>query len=265
VANLPKYHALCRPSTAARDTFSFSTLLPDEIQNENADRKRTAIINHTQKQFASPPPEIREPQPQITAEKIETAVLPKPPVEKAEPIPLPKSEISDRGNERHRYLQTLVKRIGERKGFLATVEKTVFGGIGKIDVALESEALKIACEITVTNTIDYELQNINKCLAAGYSPVIIVSPDEGHLLKIKQKAEDNFSGSELAKIFFLTPEAVADFLESITGTDGLVGNKTKGFKVSIEYKEQPQADEATRVNAVRDMLSEVFDRENRDE
>lgn len=268
VANLPKYNALCRPSTAARDTFSFATLAPiKEIQKESAVQKRDAIINYTQERFAPLPEPVDEQQPQIKDEKIETVTLPEPVIKKAEPVSLPpqKNEISDRGNERHRYLQTLVKRIGERKGFLATIEKAVFDGIGKIDVALESETLKIACEITVTNTIDYEMQNINKCLAAGYSPVIVVSPDEEHLLKLKQKAKDSFSDSELAKIYFLMPEAVADFLESVGGKDALAEDKTKGFKVSIEYKEQPQTAETTRVKTVRDMLRQVFDRENRDE
>ena len=51
VANLPKYHALCRPATAARDTFSFATAAPPPPPMNNF---KDVIIEQTRKEYATP-------------------------------------------------------------------------------------------------------------------------------------------------------------------------------------------------------------------
>jgi hypothetical protein len=61
VANLPKYHALCRPVTAARDTFLFATDPPPPPPAKNYARE---IIERTRRQYSSD----YEPQPEIIAE-----------------------------------------------------------------------------------------------------------------------------------------------------------------------------------------------------
>ena len=81
----------------------------------------------------------------------------------------------------HAYLQNVVKRIGERCGYRAAIELPVMGGVGKIDVALENENHRVAVEIARTNTADYELNNIQKCLAAGFDHVVILATDLAHL------------------------------------------------------------------------------------
>ena len=73
-----------------------------------------------------------------------------------------------RGGQQHKYLQQLVKRIVEDKGYKATIEKAILKGMGKVDVALEKHERSIACEISVTSTEDYELSNLQKCLAGGF-------------------------------------------------------------------------------------------------
>jgi hypothetical protein len=51
VANLPKYHALCRPATAAKDTFSFATDPPLPLPKQNF---KEAIIEQTRREYAAP-------------------------------------------------------------------------------------------------------------------------------------------------------------------------------------------------------------------
>jgi hypothetical protein len=51
VANLPKYHALCRPVTAARDTFSMTTFAPPAAPEKNF---AALIIEQTQRQYGEP-------------------------------------------------------------------------------------------------------------------------------------------------------------------------------------------------------------------
>src|SRR5205085_2897851 len=72
----------------------------------------------------------------------------------------------------HRYLQTLIKKMAETRGYKATIEAQTPDGTGKVDVLLEKDTKTIACEICVTTDAAWELHNIQKCLAAGYSIVI---------------------------------------------------------------------------------------------
>lgn len=50
VANLPKYHALCRPATAARDTFSFATDPPPPVPSRSFTQ---AIIENTRREYGT--------------------------------------------------------------------------------------------------------------------------------------------------------------------------------------------------------------------
>ena len=70
----------------------------------------------------------------------------------------------------------LVKRLAESQGYRATIEKEILGGVGKIDIALEQDEEKIACEISVTSSGRHELGNVQKCLAAGYRPTMYCPP-----------------------------------------------------------------------------------------
>ncbi|MBK8464957.1 MAG: type IV secretion system DNA-binding domain-containing protein [Chloracidobacterium sp.] len=198
------------------------------------------------------PPDAREKHSPATAEqqpdRVGTAIP-------ADPISMPvPNSVANQGLQQHRYLQSLVKRMGEDKGFRVTIEKPVFGGIGKIDVALENETLRIACEISVTNEPDYEVQNIRKCLSAGYSPVILISADKRHLGKIREKAGEQLSAEEHSTIEFLTPDEFYDWLKDLdlgeTGSD----EKVKGFRVKVKLKSVEQTDQTTRKKAISDVV-----------
>src|SRR5439155_11091472 len=109
--------------------------------------------------------------------KPERPIREKPKLKPEEPPPLGK------GGQQHKYLQEMVKRLAEDKGFKATIEKPVLGGKGSIDVALEKNGRLIACEIAVSTTSGWELGNIQKCLAAGFEIVLVISPEKKNLTK----------------------------------------------------------------------------------
>jgi len=58
----------------------------------------------------------------------------------------------------HRYLQTLIKKLANQRGFKAVIEQEVDGG--RVDVSLLKDGLTIACEIALHNSADYEVKNI---------------------------------------------------------------------------------------------------------
>jgi hypothetical protein len=139
----------------------------------------------------------------------------------------------------HRYLQQIVKRIAEKYGFIATLEMPVLGGTGRIDVTLENGDIKLACEIAVTNTPEYEVQNIQKCFGAGYDEVIVISVDANHLAEITDVAREALGAGKLEHVAFIKPERFHQHLESLLriGSVTDTANKVKGYTVVSSHAE----------------------------
>ncbi|REJ76324.1 MAG: DUF87 domain-containing protein [Acidobacteria bacterium] len=166
------------------------------------------------------------------------------------------SPFQDRGHAKHVYIQKLLKRIGERSGFVSNIEQQVFGGAGKVDVALEKDGLRIGCEIAITNSVEYEISNIQKCFAAGFEHVAVVSEDEQHLAKIRKYSSELVSGLQKEKLHFLSPENFHHFLDSVTNTKigSETGSRVKGYKITIESAPE---NEAERIKAITKILDEA--------
>lgn len=95
--------------------------------------------------------------------------------------PVPRYEPKEQGGggKQHKYLAQLVKQLAEERSFKASIEEPILDGAGRVDVHLSQGERKIAVEISVTTGRDWELQNVEKCLSAGYEEVLVVSTN-GH-------------------------------------------------------------------------------------
>lgn len=187
--------------------------------------------------------------------KVEQPVVKEPAVavvkEKAE-VKVP--EIQEKGKSQHRYLQTLIKRMAEEKGFRAVIEQPTSDGLGKVDVSLEHDGRKIACEISVTTTDEHELSNIEKCLASGYEKVILCSPDKKNLEKIKTLVAKKLKESERERVLFLQPEELFFFLEKEAASWAGKEERIKGYKVKVQY----QPVEESKKKAKREAVGQVI-------
>lgn len=86
-----------------------------------------------------------------------------------------------RGGAVHQYLQSLVSQQATASGYSVQVEQKVAGTDESVDVVVEKNGLMTAVEIAVTSTAERELQNIRKCLVAGYHRVVVLFVDPGTL------------------------------------------------------------------------------------
>lgn len=131
----------------------------------------------------------------------------------------------------HRYLQTFVKKIAEQRGFKASIEEEVEGG--RIDVVLIKDDVKIACEIAVSNSVEYEVKNVLKCKNTGYPIIFIVSKDAKHLEKIKEKALPELG--EIKATYFVTTDKLTEYLDSLTGNKE--ETRIRGYRVNVRYRQ----------------------------
>jgi hypothetical protein len=135
----------------------------------------------------------------------------------------------------HRYLQTLIKRMAESRGYVASIEQPTPDGKGRVDVALERNGKKIAVEVCVTTPKEWEMQNIRKCIAAGYDVIVECSKDKQVLENLRVKVQEEFDGSLLDKILLFEPEALFSYLDAEVAKDASTETRMKGYRVKVSY------------------------------
>lgn len=120
-----------------------------------------------------------------------------------------------RGGRQHKYIQSLLKRVGVERGFDVATELAVLDGHGHVDVALEKNGLRIGCEIAVSTSVSHELNNLSKCLAAGFNYAALVSSEEGTLRNAERRFVSELSEVQRGRVRFLTPDGFIGWLENV--------------------------------------------------
>ena len=219
--NLEVGEAICRVERAEFD-FNLKTFPLPPLERGVAEKRREQIIALSRERYATSresvekalAPEPAEPTgpppgPQARKEKIAKSV----PVPAAGLIVQPAAPPSEgRGGAQHKYLQQLIKRWAESRGYTVTIEKQILEGLGSVDVALEKDGQGIACEISITTTVEHELANVQKCLAAGFDHVVFVSTSKGVLDEARKTISAELAGDQLKHVRFLSPEQLFQFI-----------------------------------------------------
>jgi len=159
-----------------------------------------------------------------------------------------------KSSSQHRYLQTLIKRMAQDKGFRVIVEEATPNKDGRVDVGLERNGKRIACEVSVTTGDEHELGNIVKCLEAGYDAVVLCSSDRKTLDKVKRLATQRLSEPDLAKVFFLQPEDLFFYLEQEAASGAAGEERVKGYKVNVRYEPVAEAEKMAKRAAISKVI-----------
>ncbi len=183
------------------------------------------------KEAPSPPPVEKVP---VVVERVETRA-PLPQAEAPPPkAPAPESHRPGKGGAEHTYLQELVKRWAEEQGFRAAVEEQIAGSRESIDVALYRGETRIACEISVTTPLEYEVGNVEKCLAAGFGVVAVVSLKKSRLAKLEKLLTDSLPPESRARVHLFTPEELLSWLADQPAYEEK--GVTRGYRVKVRYR-----------------------------
>ena len=180
------------------------------------------------------------------------------------PIPreVPSRELG-RGGPEHRYLQELVKRWAESRGFRAVVEEKTPDGTGQVDVALDGHGTRIACEISVASTPEQEVGNAEKCLKGGFDHVVIVSRKKAHLARVGKLVRARIAESDLARVSFFIPEELFSFLDGRT-VPGPVEKTVGGYKVRVTYTKLDKEEEERRYKDLVEVVAKSIRRLKRE-
>jgi type IV secretion system coupling TraD/TrwB family protein len=225
------------------------------VRIEPAQTRKQEVPSRAEEQEATRAPfPVREPP--RTEVSPRPAVPPPPPPKRATREETPVPPLGHGGPE-HQYLQDLVKRWGEAKGYRATIEEPTPDGKGKVDVALRTDDFSLACEISVTSTVAQEVGNVLKCLDAGFHEVAILALKRPRLQKIEAVLKAKLPPPDLARVHFLSPEELFTMLSLRPVTkEKIVG----GYKVRVRRTPVDSEEEAARYQALKDVIGKSLRR-----
>jgi hypothetical protein len=275
--NLQVGEAICRVERAEFD-FNLKTRPLPPVERALADSRREKIIAHSREQYAmereaveatlspkEPAPDVKPvpPVPQTptpVVEALRAVAIPKQEIER-KPVPTtphlkPPSPLptEGRGGQQHKYLQELVRRWASSKGYKTTIEKPILDGLGAVDVALEKDGRSIACEISVTTSVEHEIGNVQKCLAAGFDHVVLLLTERKMMARGKEAVAAALGVEERARVQVLTTEELFVFLDSLDAhAAGSVG-KVRGYKVKVDYQAVGEGEQKARKQAISQVI-----------
>lgn len=282
LVGLARGEAIVRLGTASRD-FNLKTLPLPDLAPE-AEERRTGIVDRSRERYGTPietlrtllrarygpadeSVEAKPSQPREEASPVpprglepETVSDDAPPPSETEPTTLdtPKTRRTPidpvlatpgRGGQEHKYLQHLVKRLAEERGFRASIEEPA--GDGRADVVLRKEDLSVAVEISITTDVAHEAENIAKCMRAGFTQVLFVSPD------VKRR-------KELAKRFADTtppvrccgPDEIVAMFDTLATGPATNESTVRGYKVKVTRQTVSPEDVAARRATVASVIAQ---------
>jgi hypothetical protein len=269
--------AIARIDNSQGDCNLKTYLLPP-IAEEVSGQRREAISARSRERYAvrrAEPERAPEPAREVTPPAGPAAASMAPSVQAAPaPAPPPPAPARERratpeapaalgrGGPEHQYLQELVKRWGEAKGYRATVEEPLASG-GKVDVALRREGHALACEISVTSSVAQEIGNVEKCLAAGFDEVVLLALNRATLARVREALASRLPPEAASRARCLSPEEFFTFLDAPAPPPE--ETMVAGYKVKVKYRPAEGEAASHKSKAVTDLILKSLKRLKREE
>jgi hypothetical protein len=240
---------------------------PGQTIQESARPQRSKADDVQTEAADSPPVTPETPEPSPPAPKSKKASKRREKASQEPPVAIPDESmreeiyaLTSNKPSQHRYLQSLIKRIAQDKGFRVNLEEETPTKDGRVDVGLERNGKRIACEVSVTTGEDHELSNIRKCLRAGYDTVIMCSQERKTVDKVQRLAGKELSADELERVRFFQPDDLFFYLDEEAAREASREERVKGYKVKVEYKPTAEKEKKERREAVGQVIAQALGR-----
>jgi hypothetical protein len=292
--NLEAGQAVARVERSDYD-FNLSVPLPAEPDKNSAAARRQEVTTVSREKYGTKRADVeamlaksRETVPTVApptsppakpvadlskASEVPKEVMPTPTIETKPPIvteiPKPKVELPaakhepprdlGRGGAQHQAIQQRIKQAAEELGFRSVIEKPVLDGQGSVDLWLERTGQTIACEISISTTIDHEVRNVAKCLKAGVPKVMVICLDDERLRKIDNAVSGSLGSEMAARVEYFQPDQFVAYLKTIPAeipkeqTTVRRGYKIKRVISEISTEQQKEK-EASAIRAIADFM-----------
>jgi Type IV secretion-system coupling protein DNA-binding domain len=206
-----------------------------------------------------PLPKIVEaPTPTVSEKKISESPPIVPPKAIAPSEPEPPKDLG-KGGGQHKAIQQRFKKVAEDLGFRSIVEHPIAGSKEGIDLFLKRGPQEIACEISISTTIDHEVLNASKCLKAGIATVAMICLDDARLQKIAAAVSGSLGPDVSARVAYFRPDPFIEYLKSLPVPPPQTSEKTyAGYKVKHSLPKLSQEEQQTKEDLAHKLLSEAL-------
>jgi len=161
-----------------------------------------------------------------------------------------------------RILRNDIKKMAESRNYKVLFEEPILGE-GLVDVGLFKNEVRIAVEIYVVTPEPFEIQNIQKCIIAGYNPIIVCSKDRKILETVWKIVETTLDFVTKSKILFLDPKGLLLYLDQLAANELSSEQIIKGYRVKVEYTAVPEDVAKAKLNSILKILTDSIRREKR--
>jgi hypothetical protein len=287
--NLGVGEAICRIERSEYD-FNLRTLPLPNVEPDVAKRRRERVVAGSRERYASrksevdacllqtvAPPrteqatEVKRPRKEKLEPQQEKPEKPgrtsapshvpaRPPEEEPVKVTPPAMSTLGRGGPQHKYLQELVKRWAMSRGYHTVIEKPILDGLGSVDVGLEKDGHSIACEICVTTTVEHEVGNVQKCLAAGFDRVVLISSEHKMIAKAKEAVRTAIAEEQQKQVEVLTPEEFFAFMEALEAGAADREETVRGYKVKVRYQPVGEDEKKAKKQAISHVIVQALRR-----
>lgn len=170
-----------------------------------------------------------------------------------------------KGGYQHRILQDRIRAVAEQRGFRVMLEMPVGKGRESVDVGLIRDDLRIACEVSVTTTIDHEVGNVRKCLQERFDLIAVVTSNERRLKQIEAAVVGCLDAASAAKVQYFQPEAFLQHVCNLPPLEEILAvpsapppteTSRKGWRVKRVFTSLTEDERAAKEAAAFRLLSE---------
>lgn len=249
--------------------FTMSTLQLKNIEPDTAEITKNALIARSREKYGTAretveqsleylkdeKPLEKEREPRVVHEEVKESIVPQsiekvveeisePPLIAAVEEVVAPIEITDgKTKERlvrqkelseHRYTQMYIKKMAEARGYVATIEQPTQNG-GSVDILLEKNGKRIACEIGCTTTVACEVHNIQKCLDEGYEIVVALATNQTLMPVIQREIETQIKANDLSRVMVADSHMFLTYLDYEIASEASTEIRIKGYRVKTEY------------------------------
>ena len=168
-----------------------------------------------------------------------------------------------RGGADHQMIVTRLTDEAIKLGYRATKEMSVADG--RVDLAIESRQRRIAVEVAVSANTAHEIENLTKCLEAGFDFVVSLSPSESTTKNIERAAGRTFDELKFGKLRFFSLPLMLDWLSGFVEADAQIVTIPKekfkvidGRRIRVKRVEMTEAErqkmEADQLETIAEMV-----------
>jgi hypothetical protein len=286
--NLEAGQAIARVERSDYD-FNLSVPLPADPDKNLAAARRQEVITASRKEYGmrradieamlaksqgtpptneppptSPPSKPVEPKPPIAPTSAPVIAKPQPPAPVVETHEPPRD--LGRGGAQHQAIQQRIKQAAEKLGFRSVIEKPVLDGQGSVDLWLERTGEIIACEISISTTIDHEVGNVAKCLRADIPKVAVICLDDERLRKIGSAVLGSLGAEAAARVEYFQPDQFIAHLAKLdskntVATPAVISETTtirRGIKVTRKVAKLTTEEQQAREDTANQQLAALM-------